>query len=79
MNRGWDLSIDQETNSVHFWHASCHYSVAFNFLGRDFFNALSQRDPEAFTTQLIKYLGGFAVGIPIFVFSGYFQVWEELN
>ena len=27
-------------------------SVVFNYLGRDFFNALSEKDAEAFTTQL---------------------------
>ena len=49
-------------------------SVVFNFLGRDFFNALSERDAEAFQRQLLLYLGGFAVGIPIIVISDYFQV-----
>ncbi|GMH34252.1 hypothetical protein BSKO_02086 [Bryopsis sp. KO-2023] len=53
--------------------ATTGVSVLFNFLGRDFFNALSQRDADAFYSQLVKYLGGFAVGIPIFVFSGYYQ------
>lgn len=27
-------------------------SVVFNYLGRDFFNALSEKNPEAFQTQL---------------------------
>jgi ABC-type uncharacterized transport system fused permease/ATPase subunit len=46
----------------------------FNFLGRDFFNALSEKDVDGFYMQLVKYLGGFAVGIPVFVFKGYYQV-----
>ncbi|GBF88477.1 hypothetical protein Rsub_01190 [Raphidocelis subcapitata] len=48
-------------------------SVLFNFLGRDFFNALSARDVDAFQTQLMRYLGGFAVGVPVFVVKRYFQ------
>lgn len=46
----------------------------FNFLGRDFFNALSEKDADRFTMQLMKYLAGFCVGIPVFVFKGYYQV-----
>lgn len=49
-------------------------SVGFNFLGRDFFNALSAKDATGFYTQLTRYLGGFAVGIPVFVFRDYFTV-----
>ena len=49
-------------------------SVGFNFIGRDFFNALSDKNVEKFTMQLFKYLGDFAVGIPVFVFRDYFQV-----
>ena len=48
--------------------------MVFNFLGRDFFNALSERDVDAFQTQLLRYLGGFAVGVPVFVVKRYFQV-----
>eukprot|EP00877_Chromochloris_zofingiensis_P002340 jgi/Chrzof1/12106/Cz06g21170.t1 len=48
-------------------------SVMFNFLGRDFFNALSEKDADRFTMQLMKYLAGFCVGIPVFVFKGYYQ------
>jgi ABC-type uncharacterized transport system fused permease/ATPase subunit len=50
------------------------HSVAFSFLGRDFFNALSARDADAFYRQLGLYLGAFAVGIPVIVFSDYYQV-----
>ena len=49
-------------------------SVAFNFLGRDFFNALSAKDEAAFYQKLAQYLAGFAVGIPVFVFRDYFVV-----
>lgn len=40
-------------------------SVGFNFLGRDFFNALANKDQEQFTKQLLYYLGAFAGGIPV--------------
>nr|XP_043620504.1 ABC transporter D family member 2, chloroplastic-like [Erigeron canadensis] len=46
-------------------------SVGFNFLGRDFYNALANKDQEQFTTQLTYYLAAFAGGIPIFVFRDY--------
>lgn len=46
----------------------------FNFLGRDFFNALSEKNADEFTVQLFRYLGGFVIGIPFFVFRSYFQV-----
>lgn len=37
----------------------------FNFLGRDFFNALSEKDTERFTQMLIKWLCSLFVGIPV--------------
>lgn len=40
-------------------------SVAFNFLGRDFYNALANKDQDQFMKQLLYYLGGFAGGIPV--------------
>ncbi len=43
----------------------CIYSVWFNFLGRDFFNALSEKDTERFTQMLIKWLCSLFVGIPV--------------
>ncbi|XP_023737010.1 ABC transporter D family member 2, chloroplastic [Lactuca sativa] len=46
-------------------------SVGFNFLGRDFYNALSNKDQAQFTTQLTYYLAAFAGGIPIFVLRDY--------
>jgi ABC-type uncharacterized transport system fused permease/ATPase subunit len=48
-------------------------SVLFNFLGRDFFNALAERDADRFARQLAAYLGGFAVGVPVYVLRSYFQ------
>lgn len=54
--------------------ATTGVSVAFNFLGRDFFNALSAKQEAEFYTQLAKYLAGFAIGIPVFVFRDYFVV-----
>ncbi|CAI0555420.1 unnamed protein product [Linum tenue] len=46
-------------------------SVGFNFLGRDFYNALANKDQEQFTKQLVYYLGAFAGGIPFFVLRDY--------
>lgn len=40
----------------------CVSSVTFNYLGRDFFNALSEKDVDGFKLQLIKYLMGFCFG-----------------
>lgn len=62
-------------------HTACHLpliprlscSVLFNFLGRDFFNALSEKDAERFTQMLIKWLGGVVLGVPVFVFRDYLQ------
>ncbi|RDY04790.1 ABC transporter D family member 2, chloroplastic [Mucuna pruriens] len=51
--------------------ATTGISVGFNFLGRDFFNALANKDQEQFTKQLLYYLGGFAGGIPFFVLRDY--------
>lgn len=50
---------------VHVCHhlfLSLVHSVTFNYLGRDFFNALSEKDVEGFKLQLIKYLIGFCFG-----------------
>jgi hypothetical protein len=41
-------------------------------------NALSQRDAAAFQRQLLLYLGGFGVGIPVLVLADYYQVWGWL-
>jgi ABC-type uncharacterized transport system fused permease/ATPase subunit len=53
---------------------ACPCSVWFNFLGRDFFNALAEKDVQLYQVQLVKYLTGFVVGIPVFVFADYYQV-----
>ncbi|GAB4836727.1 Canalicular multispecific organic anion transporter 1 [Ancistrocladus abbreviatus] len=47
--------------------ATTGISVGFNFLGRDFYNALANKDQEQFSKQLLYYLGAFAGGIPFFV------------
>ncbi|DBA90594.1 hypothetical protein WJX77_005457 [Trebouxia sp. C0004] len=47
-------------------------SVWFNFLGRDFFNALSEKDTERFTQMLIKWLCSLFVGIPVYVLRDYY-------
>jgi ABC-type uncharacterized transport system fused permease/ATPase subunit len=49
-------------------------SVVFSFLGRDFYNALSERDVEGFKLMIVKYLAGFVLGIPVFVYTDYLQV-----
>jgi hypothetical protein len=38
--------------------------VTFNYLNRDFFNALAEKDVDRFQLQLVKYLVGFAFGEP---------------
>ncbi|CAM6094647.1 unnamed protein product [Calypogeia fissa] len=51
--------------------ATTGISVGFNFLGRDFYNALASKDQEQFLKQLLYYLGAFVVGIPVFVIRDY--------
>lgn len=48
-------------------------SVMFNFLGRDFFTALSNKDVDKFTEMLVKWLCALCAGIPVFVFRDYYQ------
>lgn len=48
-------------------------SVLFNFLGRDFFNALSAKDQAKFTEMLGKWLVALSAGIPVFVLRDYYQ------
>lgn len=58
-------------------HPTCVWSccsVVFSFLGRDFYNALSERDVEGFKLMIVKYLAGFVLGIPVFVYTDYLQV-----
>nr|GEX05118.1 ABC transporter D family member 2, chloroplastic [Tanacetum cinerariifolium] len=49
-------------------------SVGFNFLGRDFYDALANKDQAQFTRQLMYYLDAFAGGILVFVFRDYAAV-----
>ncbi|XP_054817258.1 ABC transporter D family member 2, chloroplastic-like isoform X3 [Prosopis cineraria] len=51
--------------------ATTGISVGFNFLGRDFYNALANKDQVQFKKQLLYYLGGFAGGIPFFALRDY--------
>eukprot|EP00899_Mesostigma_viride_P013591 jgi/Mesvir1/22232/Mv13045-RA.1 len=53
--------------------ATTGISVGFNFLGRDYYNALSSKDVEGFWHQLWLYLGAFAGGIPVFVMRDYLR------
>ncbi|KAG0561406.1 hypothetical protein KC19_9G062500 [Ceratodon purpureus] len=53
--------------------ATTGISVGFNFLGRDFYNALASKDQEQFYNQLIKYFAAFIGGIPVFVLRDYFR------
>ncbi len=41
--------------------------MLFNFLGRDFFNALSAKDQEKFSEMLVKWLLAICAGIPVYV------------
>jgi len=49
-------------------------SVLFSYLGRDFWTALSSKDPEKFTEMLIKYVAALAVGAPV---SAYYRFQRE--
>lgn len=49
-------------------------SVLFSYLGRDFWTALSSKDPERFTEMLIKYVAALAVGAPV---SAYYRFQRE--
>ncbi|GAQ89719.1 ABC transporter D family member 2 [Klebsormidium nitens] len=51
--------------------ATTGISVLFNFLGRDFYNALASKDQSQFVHQLFAYLGAFVVGIPFYVLRDY--------
>ena len=47
--------------------------MLFSFLGRDFFNALSEKDVDRFYQMLAKWLGALFLGIPVFVLRDYVQ------
>ena len=53
--------------------ATTGVSVLFNFLGRDFFNALSEKDAARFTQMLFKWLGAIGAGVPVFVLRDWLQ------
>ncbi|CAM9601862.1 unnamed protein product [Choristocarpus tenellus] len=46
-------------------------SVAFSYIGRDFWTALSNKDPEQFNIMLQRFLGALAAGVPVTVFYRY--------
>ena len=46
-------------------------SVTFNFLGRDFFNALSEKDAPRFYGMIVKWVGALTLGIPVYVLRDY--------
>jgi ABC-type uncharacterized transport system fused permease/ATPase subunit len=48
-------------------------SVGFSYLGRDFFNYLSEKDVEGFWRQLKIYLVAIPCGIPFFVFRDFYS------
>jgi ABC-type uncharacterized transport system fused permease/ATPase subunit len=43
-------------------------SVAFSYVGKDFWNALNSKDAEQFYNQLWRYAGALLVGSPVSVF-----------
>jgi len=43
-------------------------SVLFSYIGRDFWNALSEKNEELFNTMLLRFFGALVAGIPITVF-----------
>lgn len=45
--------------------------VLFSYVGRDFMTALSLRERDEFSRQLLYYLGAFAIATPIIVFYRY--------
>jgi ABC-type uncharacterized transport system fused permease/ATPase subunit len=46
-------------------------SVAFSFIGRDFWTALSNRNPEQFTQEMLLFLGAMVIGVPVVVWYAY--------
>lgn len=48
-------------------------SVGFNFLGRDFYNSIAEKNPEDFDRLLKTYIAAIAGAIPVFVFRDYYQ------
>ena len=48
-------------------------SVGFNFLGRDFYNSIAEKNPKDFDRLLKTYIAAIAGAIPVFVFRDYYQ------
>ncbi|CAM9355749.1 unnamed protein product [Hapterophycus canaliculatus] len=46
-------------------------SVAFSYIGRDFWTALSNKDPAQFNIMLQRFLAALAAGVPVTVFYRY--------
>jgi hypothetical protein len=45
------------------WGRAAARSVWFNFVGRDFFNALAEKDEPLFKLMLVKYLVSFVAAL----------------
>ncbi|CAM9431018.1 unnamed protein product, partial [Chrysoparadoxa australica] len=43
-------------------------SVAFSYIGKDFWNALSSKNPEEFAIMLQRFLGALVAGVPVSVY-----------
>jgi len=48
-------------------------TVAFNFIGRDFFSAIANKDPEEFRRLLLLYVATIACAIPLFIYREFLQ------
>ena len=48
-------------------------SVGFNFLGRDFYNSIAEKQPDDFDRLLKSYVAAIAGAIPVFVMRDYYQ------
>jgi len=48
-------------------------SVAFSYIGRDFWNALSEKNAENFQHELVLFFTAMTIGVPIFVLYSYFR------
>jgi ABC-type uncharacterized transport system fused permease/ATPase subunit len=46
-------------------------SVAFSYVGKDFWNALSSKDPVQFNEMIVKYAAALLVGSPVSVLYRY--------
>lgn len=77
----WDLSVPffKEEGSakallaavVVLTLANSAVSVAFSYVGRDFWTALSQKDPDQFAIMLQRFGGALVAGVPVTVFYRY--------